>query len=46
MDYNTFRYKRFMRDGTAEERVAVLGSPKRIRKGKTEKKKHKPNGLS
>jgi len=33
-----FRYKRYMRDGSTEERVA-LPNPKRVRKGKTAKNK-------
>lgn len=37
-----FRYKRFMRDGTTEERVAVK-DPKRVRNGKTAKDNRKPN---
>lgn len=35
---STFEYKRYMRDGSVENRVAVP-SEKRVRKGKTQKDK-------
>lgn len=40
---SSFKYKRYMRDGTTEERTAV-SDPKRVRTGKTQKdhkKRHK-----
>lgn len=36
----TFKYKRYMRDGTTEDRVAVPDQ-KRVRTGKTAKDKRK-----
>jgi hypothetical protein len=40
-DKRSFTYKRFMRDGTVEERHGVSGDPRRIRTGKTAKDKNK-----
>lgn len=37
-----FRYKKYKRDGTTEERTATT-DPKRVRTGKTEKDKKKRN---
>lgn len=44
MAANTYTYKRYMRDGSVEERTGFVNDPKRIRTGKTEKqrkRKHK-----
>ena len=46
---NTFKYQRYMRDGTSKELTGIIGQQQRIRTGKTEKdkkntKKGKANG--
>lgn len=40
-DKRSFTYKRFMRDGTVEERHGISNDPKRVREGKTAKDKSK-----
>lgn len=44
MGNNTFEYKRYMRDGTVENRTGTTDQAQRIRKGKTEKDGRKRHG--
>lgn len=37
----SYSYKRFMRDGSVEERHGVSDNPKRVRTGKTERDRNK-----
>lgn len=44
MGNNTFEYKRYMRDGSVDNKIGTTNQEQRIRKGKTDKDRRKKHG--